>query len=508
MKKIILAILVFGTVFKFMVVADGHFLFHMDSARDMVDVREMVVLKKPRLIGPTTAIDGLFGGPAWYYLLSIPFIISKGDPYAPLVMQIILWGLGGYFLLNLVSRWSKMLVLPIGFLWIASDFINLATYYAFNPNPVIFLTPLFIFLFAKYLENKKTIFGILVFALAGLFFNFEMSFGIFLPAIMLMSIFIKDATIFKKKSFVIGVGLFTIFILPQIIFNFKHEQLMLNALTGHIGREAGKIQFIPRFENIFYGFYNLSIPVFLNRNFLTPLFLLFSLPVFIQFFKSSRKDTFVLISLLLLLIPFIGYLFLPVTISPWHLGGEMVALIILGAFILKELWNFNLLGKAVSFAIGFFILYFSLANIFNFFFVDMGKPSSNTALYKNEIAAIDYVYKYADGKNFKVYTYLPSVYDYPYQYLIWWYGQKTYGYLPVDYAYAPNKPSYIGSKESFSATEESNKERPNSNLVFLIKEPDRNYTRPGWEGEFVKLKSLGKEMVGPIEVEIKEEKVN
>ena len=101
-KKIILIVLFIGVIYKLALTWDGNFLFHMDSARDMVDVREMVILRKPRLTGPSTAIDGLFNGPAWYYFLAVPFIISGGNPYASIVMQIIMWVVGGIFLLKIV----------------------------------------------------------------------------------------------------------------------------------------------------------------------------------------------------------------------------------------------------------------------------------------------------------------------------------------------------------------------------------------------------------------------
>ena len=139
---LIVIILITGVLFRLALTANGNFLFHMDSARDMVDVREMVILKKIRLIGPTSAIDGLFSGPAWYYLLSVPFILSGGDPYAAILMQIILWAIGGFFLLKLVSSWGKWLIVPIGFIWIASNHIVLTSFYAFNPTPVMLLSPL------------------------------------------------------------------------------------------------------------------------------------------------------------------------------------------------------------------------------------------------------------------------------------------------------------------------------------------------------------------------------
>src|ERR1700730_13842609 len=61
-KGLILGLLVFGLIYHILLTWGGNFIFHIDSARDMLDVREMVVLHHPRLIGPTAGIDGLFSG--------------------------------------------------------------------------------------------------------------------------------------------------------------------------------------------------------------------------------------------------------------------------------------------------------------------------------------------------------------------------------------------------------------------------------------------------------------
>ena len=479
-KKIILIVLFIGVIYKLALTWDGNFLFHMDSARDMVDVREMVILRKPRLTGPSTAIDGLFNGPAWYYFLAVPFIISGGNPYASIVMQIIMWVVGGIFLLKIVSRWSILLMLPIGFLWIASDYVGLSTVYVFNPNPVTLLTPLFIFLLYKYMETNKLIFAISTFFLGGLFFNFEMNFGVFIPIIIFFSIlFSKKTFIFKDRKFWIGLCFFLLWLLPQIIFDIKHQFIMFNGLIAHLHRESGNFNFIKNFQNTVNSFYNVLEPTMLNKKFLSFMVLILFVPVLFKFFNHQKKDAAVIIALLFIFIPFTGYLFLPVTLNPWHLGAEMVAAIILVGFLLRQLSDTNLLGKLIAFGLSLPIIIFSLTNIMSYFISDMGKPNMDPSLFKNEIAAIDFVYKYTDGKNFKVYTYLPSIYDYPYQYLFWWYGLKEYDFLPIDYAYAPDKPEYISNKESFSATEDNLKKRENSNLVFLIKEPDHKFTSFG-----------------------------
>ena len=60
------------------------------------------------------------------------------------------------------------------------------------------------------------------------------------------------------------------------------------------------------------------------------------------------------------------------------------------------------------------------------------KPSweGNAAVYRNQIAVIDYIYKNANGEKFNYVTYTPSVHDYTYKYLFLWHGNKKYGYSP------------------------------------------------------------------------------
>ncbi len=507
--KTILIILAIGLIFRLFLTSNGNFLFNMDNARDMVDVREMVVLPKLRLTGPTSAIEGFFNGPFWYYLLAIPFVLSGGDPYASIIMEIILWAIGGFFLLKLISRRGRWLILPIGALWVASDYVVLTNLYAFNPNPVILLTPLFIYLLDKYLKTGKVIYGILTGFLAGLFFNFEMNIGVFMPLIILTSIILTGKLrLLKSPGFWLAGAGFILTLLPQVIFDFKHQFIMSKSVliflanTNQIG-----FNIFSRIQVISSTFFNSFSPVLMNHKIFSLVILGLFISIFSKKWKLIKEDQLIVVCLTIIFVPFIGYLFLPVTVNAWHLGAEMAAAILVIGFLLKEIWVFNIFGKIVCHLLSFLIIIFALTNIANFFIKDFGKTNMDPSLFKNEIAAIDFVYKYANGKNFKVYTYLPSVIDYPYQYLIWWHGLKKYGYLPIDYAYQPDKFEYISNKKRFSATEQDLKKRENSNLVFLIKEPNRNSTLYGWEGDLIKYnwESIEKQMMGQIEVEVRKE---
>ena len=492
-SKLIIFILIIGVIYRLFLTSNNNFLFNMDNARDMVDVREMVVLGKLRLIGPNSAIEGLFNGSAWYYLLAVPYIVSGGNPYGSIILEILLWALGGFFLLKLVGRWSRWLIIPIGILWVASNYVVLTNLYAFNPNPVVLLTPLFVYLLVEYLQKNKGIFIIIAWFLAGLFFNFEMNFGIFMPVIILVSIVLtKNIHFLRQKWFWVGVGAFILTLLPQIIFDLRHEFLMSKAILKYLG-ESGNLSILTRFQIIFSSFIDSFSATLMNHK-------LFAGIILASLLFVLKKDPVVIVSLSLILVPFLSYLILPVSVNSWHLGAEMAAGIILVGFLVKRLMEKTFLIKIFSVTLFISIIYFGLSNIANFFLNDLGKPNMDPSLFKNEIAAIDYVYKYADGKNFKVYTYLPSVYDYPYQYLFWWYGQKKYGYIPGEYVYSVNKPQYIPSQDKFQGSQENF-----SGLVFLIKEPDRNDTRSGWQGPFANLATVQKQMVGLIEIEIKKE---
>ncbi len=503
-SKTILILLILGIIYRLFLTSDGNFLFNMDNARDFVDIREMVELGKLRLTGPSAAIEGLFNGPLWYYFLSVPYFLTHGDPYGAIIMQIVLWAIGGFFLLKLVENYSKWIILPIGLVWVASDYVVLANRYSFNPNPIVLLTPLLIYSLVQYLKTEKRIFIILAWFLAGAFFNFEMSVGIFIPLIILISIFLtKKTKLFTDKYFWLGALIFIGTLIPQILFDFKHQFIMSKGVLRFISENAGsEFNFVKRIQIISSSFFSVFSATLMNHKLLTLIILILSIPVFKRFFAKDKKDPIVVVASLFILVPFLGYLIIPVGVNAWHLGAAAAAFLILIAFILSSLGKINFFGKILSMLIFILLIFYSISNIVNFFINDFGKESGDSSLYKNEIAAIDYVYSHAGSQNFKVYMYLPSVYDYPYQYLFWWYGRKKYGYIPGEYVYLPNRPQYIPSQDKFQGIKTNF-----SGLVFLIKEPDRNYTRAGWEGELINLnlESIGKELVGPIEIETRRE---
>jgi hypothetical protein len=483
---------------------NGHFLFNMDNARDMVDVREMVFLQHLRLTGPTSAIEGVFNGPLWYYLLAIPFIVSGGDPYAGILMEIILWAVGGYFLFKLTDRYGLMSTISSGLLWVTSNYIVLLTIYTFNPNPVALLTPLFLFILLKFIETSKLKYSFALWIMAGAFFNFEMNAGIVLPLIIFLSVYILKRSYLKKRELWLGILGYLLCLLPQGLFDLKHGFIMTNSLMRFLlSNQGGNFSPWERLPIITDKFHEIVDATFLNHKSLTFISILVLIFVLLKLGnkKKIRKDPLLVILLLSIFVPFLIYIFLPVTVNSWHLGMVVTSIIILLGVVLGKLKEFGFVSRVGA------LLLFSLVVVFTLsgakkLLNELNTRSEDPSLYANEIRVIDYVYQKAMGRDFKVYVYLPSVIDYPYQYLIYWHGLKTYGYLPSDYAYLPGKPPYINNKDRLYNKTSSQ----SSNSVFLIKQPDTSGIRHLWENNFQSLPLLSSESVGSYIVETRQKK--
>lgn len=495
----ILLLLILGIFVRIVITLNGNFIFHMDNARDMVDIREMVVLQKLRLIGPTSGIEGFFTGPLWYYISAIPFLLSGGDPYASILMQIFFWAVGAYFLLQIIKRWGIWVMGAIGGVWVASNLVILNSQHSLSPNPIILLMPLFIYLFERYLNQEEKWVGIACWIFAGLVFQLEMAFGIFMPLIIIAgSIWVKRKGVIKDVM--CGLAIFSIALLPQAFFDLRHQFLMSNSLLHYFSQslsKGGGLDIGAKVTSVF-GLYS-DIYSGLMMNHKTLIFGSFAVLSFAFFSLVKKrellKDKAIFVSSLIIFIPLLGYLILPIKAMHWHAQAGA------GAFLILLANSLGRLGKLGVVGVSLVIMIYSVVNLQTSYLgnlVNLNKHT-NPSILRNELLAIDYVYQKAQGKDFKVYVYMPSIIDYPYQYLFWWYGLNKYGYLPADYAYLPNVPEYISNKNSFSNLKVL--EKPYQ--LFLIKEPDTRDERHLWENSFNNLPTNSKVKLGSLEIEEK-----
>lgn len=153
---ILVLILLISTLIKVFAVKDNNFAFTMDQGRDMVDIRHMVITFSPRLVGPTTSINGVLLGPFWYYFNLPPFLFSGGNPATIVYWQILWYQLSIVFLWWVINKFSKNLAFIVAFLLLLSPTGFYTGRYFWNANAMPMMTAFFFSMF--FLTINKTSF--------------------------------------------------------------------------------------------------------------------------------------------------------------------------------------------------------------------------------------------------------------------------------------------------------------------------------------------------------------
>src|SRR3972149_719561 len=84
--------LVFGIMLRSVDLLSGNYLFGFDQGRDYLAVKKIVVDHKPTLIGSeigagAAGFRGIFQGPFHYYFLSLPCLLSGGNPDGGIILM-------------------------------------------------------------------------------------------------------------------------------------------------------------------------------------------------------------------------------------------------------------------------------------------------------------------------------------------------------------------------------------------------------------------------------------
>jgi len=485
-------VLIVSLVIKIISVRGYNFAFTMDQGRDMTDIRQMIVTYTPRLVGPTTSINGVLLGPFWYYFNLPPFLLFGGNPAAIVYWQIIWFQLSCLLLYFFIKKNSPtlgffvsslLLLSPVGF--------NTARYF-WNANSMPIFTIIF---FATILWSNNTKFKyskLIVGIITGLAMQIEAAFGIlFIPFYLVYLLLTKQ----KIKNIFQAIIGFVITVIPQALFELRHGFIMtkvfISEFTGKGEMLGDKIRFSEKLaqrsehlidivrhtnhlpENIVFIFTALAFVVVIY------LFLSKKIP------KASKGLS--VITILFIIFTVLFYLAFPQKLKIWYTLGFSVPVIFIDALFLEFLVRSkNKIVKALPILFIIATVAFSLKAQNDYFKIMYKLSANNPSNMQNEIAAVDWVYKEAAGQGFALYSYLPSIYDFPYQHAFWWYGTQTYGYQPSDIAYLPNQPEYI-QKGNLAWTKR--KMFGDNQLTFLIIEKDGELPvrAQAWLGHFSNL---------------------
>jgi len=429
-------ILIFGFWLRVEGVITDSFAYTYDVGRDLLAVSRIVNDHDIVLIGQTTGLAGLFYGPWWYYILTIPFIASSGNPQG-VAMFMVLIGLSTIFILYFLGNklQGKYLGLILVILLSFSPYFISLSNQIWNPNiSQLIVTLILILLYSIYskgnLSLKNALFlGLLLGMLldSELVFGLLVSFGIFLSLIIILK-----RKILNRKVLFVMLG-FLIMISPRIFFELKNNFIMTRTLSQSDGGSMhSNVTFFAAhsFQSAVVTMFGMFSDTFTRGDKIFATFLiLFVIAILVWFRKniSSIEKKLILTSLVVIMTFICVLSFYNEAIY----GHFFIALPVF--YVLLVAIALNILAKKNKYLTFLILGIFVVINVNpTSLIASFGKPiwEGNAAVYRNQIAALDYIYNDAQGRKFNYIVYTPPVHDYTYQYLFQWYGFKEYGYRP------------------------------------------------------------------------------
>lgn len=485
------AIFLLSTFLKILPVLNDNFPFTMDQGRDMLDIRNIVVGHHLTLIGPTTSLNGLFLGPFWYYFNVPPFIVGAGDP-ASLVYWLMFWyQLTAVIIFFYLLRRAVWLGLFFSGLFLMVPVFFYSSRFSWSANPMPFMTA-FYFLLIITIKKQDYLIAALIGAIAGLSMQFEAAFAVIFFPFGLLWLTLNRASL--KNIGVLTLS-FTLTLLPQLFFELRHNFVMthtlLSELSGRSKTLGDSLSFLEtatgHFQSYLGLFYNLTkLPEIITNLLWIATFTFLTISWFKKKLSPISRNSF-LASLLFIVLSYLFYLTYRYPLKGWYILGLHLPLLLILAAFFSELFGTKKIYLKLLIA---GLLVWNFVNIFPTQSTLIPKPSdrsSDPSNLRNQLEVIDYVYSQTNGQPFKVYNYIPSVYDFPYQYLFWWHGTKTYGYQPDTITYLDRVPPYIHNNSEFQNRRKivSGSDYP----IFLIYQSDKDNPDRlnAWMNNFEKL---------------------
>jgi hypothetical protein len=443
-------------------VRDYNFAFTFDQARDMLEIRPMAQFRDIKLVGPTTSINGLLLGPYYYYFNLLAYWLGNGNPQALANWNVLWFVLSAVIVYIVLKREYFLFALILSLFYLFSPQLFPVTSYFWNANSAVYVALFYFVCLFLFSHTPTPKLAFLLGLTSTILIQFEAAFGAptFLYSILVLFLIRRDWGLIRMFFF----GSLPLFV-PQILFDVTHNFNMTKILLGFFnGTNTVLGEKLP-FSTIIHSHLASILPMF-EGQFVAPyrygLYVLILSAGFLFAIRKTRRFASTFVGFFLF--SFIFYLLVyHHPLKSWYLLGFRV-------------WYLFVTSYALSFAIESFfsirrplplrativripvVTVVFLGLFLNFYTISLDKLKSISSFYasddpknaKNIIRTLDWVYEMADGERFEAYNFVPEVYDYPYQYLFWWYGKERYNYTPLVVSYSiTDVPSYTRMAENF-----------------------------------------------------------
>lgn len=466
-------ILIVSGVIRFLQTKNYNTAFTFDQSRDLLDIRALGEFTDLAVLGPTTSINGLRLGPFYYYINLPAYWIGQGNPQALVFWNIILFLFTGAFIFWFFRKRNILLGFLTGVLFLtAPQMFNLTRYY-WNANMATYLSVYYFLALWNFLDKKDKKAVLYLGITSALLTQFEAAFGI-VCLLFSIAVIVLNKKTNTWKSFLVGS---IPWFLPQILLEIKNKFQMSKLLLGVFSGSNDVLGERLEISEAIVSHFETIVKFFEGQIIAPPgwglILLLLSIALIVINKKYRIKGIY--------FISFIIFAFLFYTaiyhhpLKSWYLESLRVWYCFVVAIGISNINKFKNLAVLV---IGIFLL----RNIFLVIkdqrqFIGL-KFSDDPKNLNNLIVNLDWVYAKMNGDGFKAYNYVPEVYDYPNQYLYWWYGNKKYGYMPEKVSYSLEEvPEYIRTQKIFYKNS-----RPAQDKLALIYETKSSYI--GWLNQF------------------------
>ncbi len=235
---------------------DKRINFDWDQESYLKAIKNMILLRRPGLIGPRVVSEtGFFLGPYFYYIL-FPFVVlSKLHPmglaYFVILVSIIFFTFGFFVIKQIFSLKTAVLFM---FLW-ATNYLLIG--YDKNPWNPIFIplgTITVIYLLRQITKSNQSRDWFLLGISLGLFFNmhFQFVFLVVFSSFLLLLQFKFDIYKEWRKIFIMISSFIFVFI-PLFVFDLKHDflnlKLFFNFFTSNQGMRVDHFTWFKVFGN-------------------------------------------------------------------------------------------------------------------------------------------------------------------------------------------------------------------------------------------------------------------
>ncbi|MFC1649223.1 ArnT family glycosyltransferase [Patescibacteria group bacterium] len=450
---LILAIVLIGALFIRTYRTDQILGFYFDQGRDALKIWDFWHKGDLMLIGPTTGIAGILRGPFYFYLIAPFYLLGGGDPVIPAYMlafvSVLAILLAYYLGYKIHSRGAGLIAALVSSF---SYYMMIAGRWLSNPTPMLLLSMILVWMMwiiTKEKDKKSSkagwgwaaiglISGLSLwhFGSSGELFYFPALFVFFLWQ---LGLFGKNRSKWRSsfpqmKYLLLGVGAFVFMLSPLILFDFMNNHLLsLNIKKFLLEDESFKVNFFSVVQERLEFFYGVYASKIFNSIKQPEKFLLAITAIsLVGFLPRFIKNDGIKILLLMLISPIVGMLFFQGNrgnIYDYYMTGYYMIFILLFAVVLGEIWKYKL-GKL-------FVVIFILIFCANHFSVVKEKISSSvhtptTIVFGNQVQAVEWILKDADGRDFNTDVYVPPVIPHSYDYLFTWIGSSKYDNTPID----------------------------------------------------------------------------